>query len=75
MRSWVNVKTFTNSLLICPVLSLWNYLARMTQLREADAGRIFVGTIKLHKSVSSQTLARWLKDLLVAAGIGTIVFG
>ena len=74
MRGWVNVKTFTDDPLLCPVLSLRDYLARTTQFRETDRGKLFLSYIKPHKAVSAQTLARWMRDILKAAGIDTAMF-
>ena len=75
VRGWVNVPTFPDNHLLCPVRSLRNELARTDMLCNADEGKLFVGLIKLHKAVTAYTLARWLKDLLSDAGINTSVFG
>ena len=40
-----------------------------------DVKKLFVALIKPHKAVLAQTMARWLQDLLINAGIGTSVLG
>ena len=70
MRGWVNVKSFPENPLLCPVRSLQDYLARTSQLRvNTDDFGLFISLIKPHKSVKSPTLARWLRETLSAAGI------
>ena len=70
----MNVKTFTDDPLLCPVLSLTDYLARTTQFRETDGGKHFLSYIKPHKAVAAQTLVRWMREVLKAAGIDTAMF-
>ena len=49
-------------------------MARTDTLRNADAHSIFVALTKPHRSVSAQTVARWIKDLMGEAGIDTEMF-
>ena len=49
-------------------------MAQTNTLRNANAQSIFVSLTKPHKSVSAQTLARWIKDLMSRAGVDTSVF-
>ena len=75
MRGWVNVRTFPENPLLCPVRSLQDYLARTSQLRvNTDDFGLFISLIKPHKSVTPPTLARWLKETLSAAGIDISIF-
>ena len=74
IRGWVTVFAFPESPSICPVLALKAYLDRTAHLRHADAINLFISQRKPHKSVSSQTLARWMKSIMAAAGIDTTVF-
>ena len=36
---------------------------------------MFIATIKPYRAVTSSTIARWLKNLLEAAGIDSSIFG
>ena len=74
IRGWVEVFDFPNSPSICPVLTLQAYSDRTAQLRHADAYKLFIAQRKPHKDVTSQTLARWMKNIMAAAGIDTKVF-
>ena len=47
----------------------------MDKLCHTDVKKLFVALIKPHKAVLAQTMARWLQDLLIDAGIGTSVLG
>ena len=74
IRGWVQVFAFPESPSICPVLALKAYSDRTAQLRHADAYKLFISQRKPHKSVVSQTLARWMKNIMAAAGIDTSMF-
>ena len=56
---------------ICPVLSLRDYLVRKAPLHHTDAFKMFIQLRKPHKSVSAQTLARWLTNIMAVAGVDT----
>ena len=70
----MNVLSFPNKPSICPVLSLRDYLVRTAPLRHADATKMFIQLRKPHKSVSSQTLARWMTNIIQGAGVDTSMF-
>ena len=53
---------------LCPVVSLELYLERTKPLR-TNASQLFISFVKPHLPVSSSTVARWLKDVMGAAGI------
>ena len=74
IRGWVTVFAFPESPSICPVLTLKAYLDRTVHLRHADAINLLISQRKPHKSVTSQTLALWMKNIMAAAGIDTTVF-
>ena len=75
MRGWVNVKTFPENPLLCPVRTLQDYLARTSQLWvNTDDSGLFISLLKPYKSVKPPTLARWLKETLSAAGIDITMF-
>ncbi len=56
---------------ICPVLSLMDYLVRTAQLCHSDAIKMFIQLRKPIKSVSAQTLAGWITNIMAAAGVDT----
>ena len=59
---------------ICPVLSLKDYLVRTAPLGAVDANIMFIQLRKPYKSVSSQTLARWIKNIMADADVDTSLF-
>ena len=74
LRGHVNVFAFPDLPSICPVLSLKDYLVRTAPLHHADSNKLFISLCKPHKSVSSQTLAWWVTNVMDTAGIDTSVF-
>ena len=59
---------------ICPVLSLKDYLVRTPPLHAVNAKYMFIQLRKPYKSVSSQTLARWITSIMADAGKDTTMF-
>ena len=51
-----------------------DYMARTDTLRNANAHSIFVALTNPHRSVSAQTVARWVKDSMGRADIDTEMF-
>ena len=75
MRGWVNVISFSENPLLCPVQSLRDYLARTAQLQvNTDDFGLFLSLIKPHRLVKPPTLARWIRETLSAAGIDISMF-
>ena len=74
IRGWVTLYDFPDNPTICPVQSLRDYMARTDTLHNANAHSIFVALTKPHRSVSAQTVAHWIKDLMGEAGIDTDMF-
>ncbi len=70
----MNVLSFPDKFSICPVLSMKDYLVRTASLRTADANKMFIQLRKPHKSVSSQTLAQWMTNIMAAASTDTSMF-
>ena len=70
----MNVISFPDKPSICPVLSLRDYLVRTAPLCTTDANKMFIQLRKPHKSVSSQTLARWMTNIMADAGVDTSMF-
>ena len=74
LRGWVNVLLFPNKPSICPVLSLRDYLVRIVPLCHAIANKMFIQLRKPHRSVSSQTLAWWMTNIMADSGVDTNMF-
>ena len=74
IRGWVTLYDFPDNPAICPVRSLRDYMARTDTLRSVNAHSIFVALTKPHRSVSAQTVTRWIKDLMSKAGLDTEMF-
>ena len=66
--------SFPENLSICQVLSLNEYLADILPLGHTDDRNLFLSLIKPYKCVTSQTLARWILQLMADAGIDTDIF-
>ena len=58
---------------ICPLLTLKEYLTRTQDLR-GDEDKLFISYQKPYKAVSRDTISRWAKQVLEAAGIDTNVY-
>lgn len=58
---------------LCPVLALRQYI-KVTKLIRDNCNNLFLAIVKPHKSVSSQTISRWLVDLLKLSGIDSDKF-
>lgn len=50
------------------------YLGLTRELRQEGCGALFISLRPPHKSVSSQTLGRWVKAVLEVAGVDTSIF-
>ena len=65
--------TFPTNSRLCPVPTHRAYEERTESLRNGET-KLFLALIKPHMSVTSCTVARWLKALLQAAGMDTSIF-
>lgn len=59
---------------ICPALTLLNYLDITRSLRSDNDDFLFISHKKPNKSVTSQTLSKWIKNTLYESGIDTSIF-
>ena len=66
--------SFPESPSIILVQSLKNYLVRIAPLCAFDAQHMIIQLRLPHKSVSSQTLARWIMSMMADAGVDTSLF-
>ena len=69
---------FTEDESICPVTTTLQYIRRTESLRLPSTMdkqmKLFISWIKPHHSVTSSSIARWLKTILKQAGIDTSIF-
>ena len=68
----INLTAFRDSRW-CVVTTLKEYISRTEQLRGSES-QLFVSYSKPHKSVSRDTISRWMKTVLSSAGIDTKKF-
>ncbi|XP_043481179.1 uncharacterized protein LOC122512464 isoform X1 [Leptopilina heterotoma] len=64
---------YTENSLICPVLSLKEYLERTSSLR-GENKQFLLSFKKPYNPITTQTLSRWVKDVMTKSGINTEVF-
>lgn len=57
---------------VCPVLTVNEYKSRTSELRNDNM--FFVSYTKPHKSLTSQSISRWLKELLEMSGVDTTMY-
>ena len=55
--------------LLCPVLTLRNYLSRTAKYRKDQSTNLFLAVVKPYRPVHKSTIARWIKTLIHEAGI------
>ena len=65
---------FPDNSSLCVLSVLREYLRRTVDIR-GDTQILLISYQKPHKAVSTDTLARWLKEVLTRAGIDTLQFG
>ena len=68
----VKIPRFENNSNLCALSALKEYIKRTDPLRSDS--KLFISTRKPHSSVTSCTLARWMKLVLASSGIDTAVF-
>ena len=62
------IKAFAPDRRLCIVTVLKEYLARMIDLR-GESKRLFISFVKRHKSVTSATIGRWIREVMRLSGI------
>lgn len=64
------LRKFSNKIEICPVTTLNSYIKRTQHIRNT----LFISHKKPHHAVSTQTISRWIKNVLREAGIDVTIF-
>ena len=65
-------KSYTPASRLCVIAALLEYLNRRKAL--TTESQLFVSFVKPHKPVHKDTVARWLKNVLLWSGIDTSIF-
>jgi hypothetical protein len=68
------VPCFADNELLCPVLCLKEYLDRTVPVRGIAQDQLFLALKPPHLMVSGDTIARWLKQIMIQAGIDTSIY-
>ena len=69
----VVLKAFPADSSLCVVTYLREYLKRTKPLRGLET-KLFISCIKSYKQVSRETISRWIRSVMEAAGIDTKAF-
>lgn len=70
----VKLNTYPADRRLCVVTYMNEYLTRTEDIRPAGETAVFVSYTRPHKPVSRATISRWVKVVMVAAGINTGIF-
>ena len=69
----VMLKAYNTDKTLCVVSHMKEYLRRTKPLR-GDSTKLFIRFMKPHKHISRETLSRWIKTVMEAAGKETSIF-
>ena len=69
----VQFRAFTKDTSLCVCDTLKVYIARTEQLRPVGQvdGQLLISFVKPHKPVSKDTIARWIRTMLLLSGVNT----
>jgi len=73
VRGYLRIPSFSEDPELCPVRALTTYYNKVLPIR-GDDKFFFVSFVTPYKSVTSRTLARWLKTVLESASVDTSVW-
>ena len=71
-QSEIHIKAYAPDRRICLVTVLREYLKRTTKIRRSTS--LFISTQKPHDSSSKDTITRWVKTVMVQAGLNMTIF-
>lgn len=69
----INLKYYKENYLICPCLTLKQYLKNTEKIR-GETKQLFISFQKPYLPVSTSTISRWIKTVMREAGIDVSVF-
>lgn len=67
------LKTYPPDRRLCDYLVLCEYISRTARLRK-KCDSLFISYVQPHKEVSRDTIARWIRTVMCAAGVDTTIF-
>ena len=67
-------RAYTKNKLLCPVACIKEYLHFRAGLVDEKCTQFFITHGKPHHPISKDTLARWVKEVMVCAGIDVTIF-
>ena len=70
----LKIPIFKNNQELCVATKITHYLTVTKNLRKNKEDKLFIACIRPHKPVTSETLSRWIKNMLKKSGIDTDVF-
>lgn len=70
----LKLPAFTENNSICPVTVLRDYIFVTKNKRIANTGRLILTFKAPHKAATTQTISRWIKQVLSDSGVDTTVF-
>jgi len=73
--SRVHLKAFPPDRRLCIYTVLKEYLKRTKELRQHNENKLLISYQKPHKAVSKDTVSRWIKTVMLKAGIDTNIYG
>ncbi|XP_013394424.1 uncharacterized protein LOC106161898 isoform X1 [Lingula anatina] len=73
--SKVHLRAYPPDRRLCVYTVMKEYLKRTKMLRDSKENRLLISFRKPHKAVSKDTVARWIKVVLIRSGIDTVKYG
>nr|CAI5822774.1 unnamed protein product [Callosobruchus analis] len=70
----LNIPFYPTCAKVCPASALKCYIDRTKDIRKNNSDLLFISPRKPHAPVTKQTLSRWLKDVMLLAGVDTRIF-
>lgn len=65
---------FKDNIAICPATVLKDYISATQPIRTGNIDRLLLTYKKPHKPASSQTISRWIKQVLLESGVDVTIF-
>nr|CAI5822429.1 unnamed protein product [Callosobruchus analis] len=70
----LNIPFYPTCAKVCPASALKCYIDRTKDIRKNNSDLLFISPRKPHAPVTKQTLSRWLKDVMLLAGVDAGIF-
>lgn len=66
---------FSENISICPATALTDYMSMTTNIRPEGVSNLLLTYRRPHKPANTQSISRWVKQVLSESGVDTSVFG